>query len=123
MDKTDGEKLKEMFEQISNLEMRLREMDKEELINLLVTKFLIEYAPLEPNDKNEMDLWCYTDAETGLKYITNEFPKVYKVLSSMYPVLVSEGEVNIRVPNTMAPMFPDMKPDEPPKKIHLTVAF
>lgn len=123
MDKTDEEKLKEMFEQISNLEMRLREMDKEELINLLVTKFLIEYAPFEPNDKNEMDLWCYTDAETGLKYITNEFPKVYKVLSSMYPVLVSEGDVNIRVPNTMAPMFPDTKPDEPPKKIHLTVSF
>ena len=28
MDKTDDEKLKEMFEQISNLEMRLREMDR-----------------------------------------------------------------------------------------------
>ena len=56
MDKTDEEKLKEMFEQISVLETRLREMDKEELINLLVTKFLIEYAPFEPNDKNEMDL-------------------------------------------------------------------
>ena len=123
MDKTDEEKLKEMFEQLSTLEARLREMNKDELINLLITKFMIEYAPFEPNDKNEMDLWCYTDAETGLKYITNEFPKVYKVLSSMYPVLVSERDVNIRVPNTMAPMFPDMKPDEPPKKVHLTVSF
>jgi hypothetical protein len=123
MDKTDGEKLMEMFKQISNLETRLREMDKEELINLLVTKFLIEYAPLEPNDKNEMDLWCYTDSETGLKYITNEFPKEYYVDSSEYPIFFGDGEVNLRIPDLMAPMFPDMKPDEPPKKIHLTVAF
>ena len=123
MDKTDEDKLMEMFEQVTVLENRLREMDNEELINLLIGKFVVEYAPFEPNDKNEMDLWCYTDAETGLKYITNEFPKAYMVLSSMYPVLVSEGEVNIRVPNTMASMFPDTKPDEPPKKVHLTVSF
>lgn len=123
MEKTDEEKLREMAEQIATLETRLREMDKEELINLLVTKFLIEYAPFEPDDKNEMDLWCYTDAETGVKYITNEFPEVYSILSSMYPVLVSKGEVNIRVPNLMASIFPDTKPDESPRKIHLTVSF
>ena len=74
MDKTDEDKLMEMFEQVTVLENRLREMDKEELINLLIGKFVVEYAPFEPNDMNEMDLWCYTDAETGLKFITNEFP-------------------------------------------------
>ena len=123
MEKTDEKRLLDFFKEASMLKARLEEMSKEELINLLVAQFLVEYAPLEPNDKNEMDLWCYTDAETGVKYISDESPRVYNVLSSIYPVLVSEGEVNIRVPNKMASMFPDMKPNEYPKKIHMTVSF
>lgn len=123
MEKTDEKRLLDFFKEASILKARLEEMSKEELINLLVAQFLVEYAPLEPNDKNEMDLWCYTDVETGVKYISDESPKVYNVLSSIYPMLVSEGEVNIRVPNKMASMFPDMKPNEYPKKVHLTVSF
>lgn len=122
MEKSNDDKLLEMFHEVSELEKRLNEMSREELISLLITRFLGEFAPFEP-DKKEIDLWYYMDAETGTKYISNEFPKAFLTSSSKYPVFLSEGEINIRVPNMMESMFPEIQKDEPPTKVHLTVSF
>ena len=122
MEKTNDEKLLNLFQEVASLESKLNEMSKEELINLLVIKFLNEYAPTEPDEKG-IDLWYYIDPESGSKYITNECPEGYMTSSSEYPVFLTDGEINIRVPNMMEGIFPELNTESTPVKVHLTVSF
>lgn len=122
MSRGDESKLLNVLKELTSYESQLKEMTKEELIELLMSKYYDDITPFSA-DEDGIDLWYYMDAETGTKYITNEFPRTYIDSSSKYPVLLSEGEINIRVPNMMESMFPKVQKDEPPTKVHLTVSF
>ena len=111
----------EMMKEIEQVEKSYKEMSKEELVELLVTKHIGEMC-FEPKN-HELDLWYFSDQETGSKYLTNEFPYICFSDSSKYPVRLTKGEVNIRVPKIMESMFPELGEYGTPTKIHLSVSF
>ena len=122
MDKDSETKLFNVFKELAAFEKELQEMNKDELINLLTIRFFEDITPFKP-DNGEADLWYYMDPESGAKYITNEFPKSFLVPNSEYPMILTEGEINIRVPKLMEGMLPEAYEDGTPRKIHLTVSF
>ena len=110
-----------IFKEASEIEEQLEKMDKKDLINLLVIKHLDDTGPLVPYE-NKIELWYYMDPETGTKYLTNELPKTYSSSSSKYPIILSDGEVNLRVPKIMEKMFPTPNADGNPMKVYLSVS-
>jgi hypothetical protein len=121
MNNTDENKLMSIFKEASEIEEQLEKMDKKELINLLVIKHLDDTGPLVPYE-NKIELWYYMDPETGTKYLTNELPKTYSSSSSKYPIILSDGEVNLRVPKIMEKMFPMPNAEGNPVKVCLSVS-
>lgn len=111
----------EMMNEIKQVEKTYNEMSKEELVELLVTKHISEMC-FEPKN-HETDLWYFSDQETGSKYLTNEFPYICFSGSSKYPIRLTKGEVNIRIPKIMESMFPDLGEYGTPTKVHLSVSF
>lgn len=122
MNNTDENKLMGIFKEASEIEEQLEKMDKKDLINLLVIKHLDDTGPLVPYE-NKIELWYYMDPETGAKYLSNELPKTYSSSSSKYPIILSDGEVNLRVPKIMEKMFPTPNAEGNPMKVCLSVSW
>ncbi len=118
----DFKNITETLSEASDYEKMLKKLTKEQLIDILVIKLLADNAPFEPTGKT-MSLWYFKDPETGAKYLSNERPKKYINASSGQPFLLSEGEVNIRIPKIMESMFPELKCADVPLKIDLAVSF
>ena len=105
------------------------EMYKDIPIQNLIDKLILTEMELEGINNDAMELWYFVGDETGSKYLSDEKPKVYftvelddsflnreNQLDTVKPkkVLMTEGEINIRVPRKMETMFPEIKyGDEP----------
>ena len=121
MDKSDDERLMDTFKRMKQLEKQYQEETKEDLINLLVLKQMADEV-LEVEGKS-IKLWCYVADKTGLKYLTNELPERYFTLKDRDGVFITEGEINIRIPKMMEPLFPDIKYGDEPVLVKLSVSF
>lgn len=96
---------------------------------LALTEML--YEEYTDPDKT-MKLWYYVSDKDECKYLTNEKPKYYFVpgdnpkvsehgIVSDLPdrILLSDGEINIRVPKCMEKMFPEIKYGDGPIEVKL----
>lgn len=120
MEKSDDEKLIGIFERMKQLQKEYENVSKEQLIDLLVLRAMSEET--FEAEGHKINLWCYVSDKTGLKYLTNELPKKYYPISED-SVYLSEGDINIRVPNSMNSMLPDIKYGDDPVKVQLSVSF
>ena len=118
----DFKNITKTLREASDYEKMLKKMTKEQLVDILVIKLLADNAPFEPAGER-MSLWYFKDPETGAKYLSNERPKKYVNEASGQPFLLSEGEVNIRIPKIMESMFPELEYADVPLKIDLAVSF
>lgn len=124
MEKKDDERLKEIFDRMRVLEEQYKEMTKEDLINIMVFKDMMNEAFEIDEDKHEVKLWCYVSDETGVLYISDTQPVKYVSSKGNLPgVYLSDGEVNVRVPDALRPMFPDLKHGDEPVRFKLSVSF
>ena len=124
MEKNDDEKLMEVFDRMKTLEKQYKEMTKETLINVMIFKDMMHEAFEIDENKHEVGLWCFVGDETGTMYISDTQPTKYvSVDKAGFDVLISNGEVNIRVPAALRPMFPDLRFGDDPVRIKLSVSF
>lgn len=120
--KNDDEKLLEVFKHSEELEKMYKEMDKETLINIMLFKDMMNEA--FETENGDVRLWCFVSDQGGDKYLSNEHPKSYFVDGRFGPgLLLSDGEVNIRIPKSMEPMFPDIKYGDEPVMVTLSISF
>lgn len=119
MDKSDEFKVSEIIKDLDEKEKMYNEMSKKTLVNILVMKDLLEEV-FEP-EENDMNLWYFVSDWTGAKYLTNEQPQKY--IRYGKTVYMTDGEVNIRVPKCMEPLFPDIKYEDEPIKVSITTAY
>ena len=112
----------EFFDEARESEKIYGEMTKEELINLLICNDFLKNS-LEMFE-NKIDLWYYVGDGTGAKYISDEAPKMCMTcLDKKDMFLMSDGEVNIRIPDCMEGMFPELKYGDAPVKIELSINY
>ena len=82
---------------------------------------------------HSMELWYFVSDETGVKYLSDEKPKAYFTTSNQAEytkvgvirdipktILLTDGEINIRVPKKMESMFPEIKYGDDPIKVTLS---
>lgn len=119
MEKSDETKVLEIVRDLEMKEKMYNEMSKETLVNLLVMKDLLDES-FEP-EGNKMNLWYYVSDWTGVKYLSNEQPKKY--IRYGMTLYISDGEVNIRVPNCMEPLFPEIKYTDEPVKVSIATSY
>ena len=130
MEKRDDEALKEIFKRSDELEKMYNEMTKENLVNMLVFKQMMDEAFDVDEENHSTELWFYVADKTGAKYLSNEPPKKYISVGGgdfgwldADHFLMSSGEVSIRVPDALVGLFPDLKYGDDPVKVKLSVSF
>ena len=111
------------------------ELPKDKLIDRLIMCEMELTAREERAEEHIMELWYFVSDETGVKYLSDKEPKVYFTAKyedfgddgdTMYvpqQVMMTDGEINIRVPKKMESMFPEIQKNEPPIKVRLSVSF
>ena len=111
------------------------ELPKDKLIDRLIMCEMELTAREERAEEHIMELWYFVSDETGVKYLSDKEPKVYFTSKyedfgddgdTMYvpqQVMMTDGEINIRVPKKMESMFPEIQKNEPPIKVRLSVSF
>ena len=111
------------------------ELPKDKLIDRLIMCEIELNAREEETKEHMMELWYFVSDETGVKYLSDKEPKAYFTAKyedfgddgdTMYvpqQVMMTDGEINIRVPKKMESMFPEIQKDESPIKVHLSVSF
>lgn len=119
MEKSDDAKVIEIMKDLEMKEKMYNEMSKETLVNILVMKDLLDEA-FEP-EGNEMNLWYFVSDWSGAKYITNEQPRKHILYGKT--VYMTDGEVNIRVPKCMEPLFPEIKYEDEPVKVSISTSY
>ena len=106
------------------------DLTKEELVRFFATKDY--FNSICGPEENESVLWCYVADETNTLYLANEQPSWHftcpgkKVGDDVYKpekFLFSDGEVNMRVPEAMRSMFPELKFGDEPVEVKLTISF
>ena len=106
-----------LFKDLSNREKFYNEQSKETLVNMLVLKDMLDESV--DDEGRETGLWCYVADDTGIKYLSNALPKLMINCGVYY----TDGEVNIRVPECMTSMFPDVKYGDEPVKVNISISF
>lgn len=122
-------------------EQAYKDLPKDKLIDrLIMCEMEIDELYKESLRKNEGEaLWYYVGDKTGAKYISDQKPEHYYYCDSVklysakqdYKIeqsdieemYVSNGEVNIRIPNGMEKMFPALKYGDAPIKIRMDISF
>lgn len=122
MDKSVEEKdFVEIIKEVSEKEKIYNAMTKKELVDILITKELLDKS-LEP-EEHGINLWYYASDDTGVKYLTNEEPHNYYMVDDDKSLYMSEGEVNIRVPKCMEGLFPEIRCEDGPVKVSVSVEY
>ena len=119
MEKSDEVKVAEIITSLQEKEKAYNKMPKKTLVDLLVVRDMLDES-FEPEGK-EMNLWYYVSDWTGVKYLSNEQPKKHIVFNKV--IYMSDGEVNIRVPKCMEPLFPEMKYEDEPAKVRIATSY
>ena len=111
------------------------EIPKDKLIDrLIMCEMELEARDNEATERS-IELWYFVGDDTGAKFLTDEEPKPYfidvneklpdtlgKETFAVIPkkVLLTDGEINIRVPKKMESMFPEIKYGGEPIKVKLS---
>lgn len=105
------------------------ELPKDKLVDRLIMCEMELAARDEEATAQTMELWYFVSDETGTKYLSNVKPKRFIAFGSGekdedgFPkisgkvALMTDGEVNIRVPLCMEKMFPEIKYGDDPVKV------
>lgn len=130
MEKRDDEALKEIFKRSDELEKMYNEMSKESIVNMLVFRQMMDEAFDVDEENHEVELWFYVSDKTGAKYLSDAYPKKYTHVGGgdwayvdAESYWISSGEVEIRVPTSLAGLFPDLKYGDEPVRVKLSVSF
>ena len=124
MEKSNDEKTMDILAESKKREDMYNEMSKEKLVDLLVFRDIFETGVGIDEEEHTARLWCYVADETNLKYITNEYPIKHHPLSTPENFFyISNGDVNVRVPESIASLLPDIKYGDEPVKINLSFSF
>lgn len=136
MEKDDKKDFGNILEAIS--EMNLKEdfynkMPKDKLVDRLILCEMELDAKNKEANEHSMELWYFVSDETGVKYLSDEKPKLYFMadvdaevrLTEMFTVMpkevwLTDGEINIRVPKKMETMFPEIKYGDEPIKVKVS---
>ena len=119
MEDNDKKKVAKIISDLEEKEKIYNEMSKDTLVNMLVLRDLLDDS-FQPDD-GRMILWYFVSDWTGAKYLTNEEPRKYFRHGKM--LYMTDGEVNIRVPEVMAQVFPKIKYGDGPVKVCINIAF
>lgn len=114
------------------------EMPKDKLVDRLILCEM-ELAAEKAESVNRMELWYFVSDETGAKYLSDKKPEMWLtarenfgdeanvtpegfsyIMETLQPVLVTDGEINIRVPKKMETMFPEIKYGDEPIKVRIS---
>ena len=117
MEKSDDARVLEIVQDLSAKEKAYNEMTKESLVSMLVMRDMLDES-FEPEGKS-MKLWYFVSDWTESKYLTNELPKKY--ITHGKAVYMTDGDVNIKVPATMEPLFPEIKYGDEPVKVRISL--
>ena len=105
------------------------ELPKDKLIDRLIMCEMELAARDEEDTAHMMELWYFVGDETGVKYLSDRKPKIYFTAKyedfgddgdTMYvpqQILMTDGEINIRVPKKMEAMFPEIRYGDDPIKV------
>jgi hypothetical protein len=122
--KKDFGKILEAMSEINLKEDLYDKMPKDKLINRLIMCEMELGARSKEAEEHSMELWYFVSDETGVKYLTNEKPKEYLTFDSgkekWLTIWLTDGEVNIKVPNCMEKMFPEIKYGDKPIKVKVS---
>ena len=142
MQQNDKKTFGEILESMSELRIKekiYKEMPKDKLVDRLILCEM-ELAAEKEESANRMELWYFVSDETGAKYLSDEKPKAYFTTSGQpkntlpltfkvkdgvimdmpKTILLTDGEINIRVPKKMESMFPEIKYGDDPIKVILS---
>ena len=128
MEKRDDEALKEIFKRSDELEKMYNEMSKESIVNMLVFRQMMDEAFDVDEENHSIELWYYVADKTGTRYLSNNEPTEYVSIGGGARkegdrFWVSDGDVQIRIPEQLAGLFPDKHYGDDPVKIKLSVSF
>ena len=114
----DDNEVKELFKEMRELKTKYDALSKEELVAKIVYDEMVDFY-----EENEITLWCYVSDATGAKYLSNEKPVKHKFEGDSEFFLLSDGSINMRVPNEMLDMVPNLKYGDSPVAVKLSVSF
>ena len=123
----------QMMDEWKLKEQAYKEFPKDKLIDRLILCEIELGAKTKEADEHSMELWYFVGDETGAKYLSDEAPKMYfftekgvsqpnkdgKYTFKPNKIWLTDGEINIRVPKKMEPMFPTIKYGDSPIKVKL----
>lgn len=131
--KWDDENLLETLKDFSNTfndkEKIYRELPKDKLVDRLIMCEMELAARDEEGTAHMMELWYFVGDETGTKYLSDKKPEIYftakyedfgndgDIMYVPQQILMTDGEINIRVPKKMESMFPYIKYGDDPIKV------
>ena len=105
------------------------ELPKDKLVDRLIMCEMELSARDEEGTAHMMELWYFVGDETGAKYLSDKKPEIYFIAKyedfgddgdTMYvpqQILMTDGEINIRVPKKMEAMFPEIRYGDDPIKV------
>ncbi len=105
------------------------ELPKDKLIDRLIMCEMELSARDEEGTAHAMELWYFVGDETGVKYLSDRKPKIYfttkhddfgddgDIMYAPQQILMTDGEINIRVPKKMEAMFPEIRYGDNPIKV------
>ena len=105
------------------------ELPKDKLVDRLIMCEMELSARDEEGTAHMMELWYFVGDETGAKYLSDKKPEIYFIAKyedfgddgdTMYApqqVMMTDGEINIRVPKKMEAMFPEIRYGDDPIKV------
>jgi hypothetical protein len=138
MDNNDKKDFGSIIEAISEINLKedlYDKMPKDKLIDRLIMCEMELEARDNEAAEHSIELWYFVSDDTGAKFLTDEEPKPYFIdVNEKLPdtlgketfavitkkVLLTDGEINIRVPKKMESMFPEIKCGDEPIKVKLS---
>ena len=120
MERTNEEKLMGTLNRLKRQEAAYNEMSKEELVKLLVFRDMMDENCCP--EEREVTLWYFIADKSEAKYLSDEMPIKYFTPGDSDGIFVTDGEVNIRVPNMLEEILPEMKFGDEPTLVKITVS-
>lgn len=121
--------IQQIMKEWENKEKMYNELPKDKLVDRLILCEMELSARYEEGTAHMMELWYFVGDETGAKYLSDKKPEIYFIAKyedfgddgdTMYvpqQILMTDGEINIRVPKKMEEMFPEIRYGDDPIKV------
>ena len=132
MEKNDKRDVADIMSMVNEFKLKMdaySELPKDKLVDRLIMCEMELTAKEKETTGHMMELWYFVGDETGTKYLSDRQPKIYfttkydnfgddgDIMYVPQQVMMTDGEINIRVPKKMEAMFPEIKYGDNPIKV------